>query len=139
MIGPTPTSSVSPPARKRTGNGSTGRSPNPATASQYAFLLYPVKNGAAINRGEMPIEALGVRAAGDRVLEVELENPIAYFDKITAAQTYFPIREDFYKSRNGRYAADSGIGLMPNASRPAIPLHGLALAGATLVPRSRRR
>ena len=55
---------------------------DPATASQYAFLIYPVKNGAAINRGELPPEALGVRAAGDRVLEVDLENPIAYFDKL---------------------------------------------------------
>src|SRR5262245_46382119 len=80
---------------------------DPKTASQYAFLIYPVKNGAAINRGEMPLEALGVRAASDRVLEVELENPIAYFHKLTAAQTYFPIREDFYKSRNGRYGADA--------------------------------
>ena len=27
---------------------------DPATASQYAFILYPVKNGEAINRGELP-------------------------------------------------------------------------------------
>ena len=57
---------------------------DPATASQYAFIIYPVKNGEAINKGEMPPTELGVRAVGDRVLEVEFENPIAYFDKLVA-------------------------------------------------------
>jgi oligopeptide transport system substrate-binding protein len=100
---------------------------NPATASQYAFLLYPVKNGAAINRGEMPPEALGVRAAGDRVLEVDLENPIAYFHKLTAAQTYYPIREDFYKSRNGRYGADAEDLLYNGPFRITRWVHGASL------------
>jgi oligopeptide transport system substrate-binding protein len=80
---------------------------DPATASQYAFIFYAIKNGEAINRGELPRETLGVRADGDRVLEVEFENPVAYFDKLVAFQTYNPIREDFYKSRNGRYAANA--------------------------------
>lgn len=80
---------------------------DPATASPYAFLLYAVKNGEAINEGKMPPEGLGVHASGERVLEVEFENPIAYFDKLVAFPTYNPIREDFYKSRNGSYAADA--------------------------------
>jgi len=80
---------------------------DPKTASQYAFILYPVKNAEKINRGELPREALGVHATNDRELEVEFENPIAYFDKLVASTTYMPIREDFYKSRNGRYAADA--------------------------------
>jgi oligopeptide transport system substrate-binding protein len=100
---------------------------DPATASQYAFLLYPVKNGAAINRGELPLDALGVRAVGDRVLEVELENPIAYFHKLTAAQTYFPIREDFFKSRNGRYAADAQDMLYNGPFRITSWVHGASL------------
>jgi oligopeptide transport system substrate-binding protein len=80
---------------------------DPATASQYAFILYPVKNGEAINRGELPPSELAARAVGDRVLEVELENPIAFFDKLVASHTYLPVREDFYRSRAGRYAADA--------------------------------
>jgi oligopeptide transport system substrate-binding protein len=100
---------------------------DPKTASQYAFLIYPVKNAAAINRGEMPLEALGVRAAGDRVLEVDLENPIAYFHKLTAAQTYYPIREDFYKSRNGRYGADAADLLYNGPFRIERWVHGASL------------
>jgi oligopeptide transport system substrate-binding protein len=100
---------------------------DPATASQYAFLVYPVKNGAAINRGELPREALGVRAAGDRVLEVDLENPIAYFHKLTAAQTYYPIREDFYQSRSGRYGADAEDLLYNGPFRITRWVHGASL------------
>lgn len=96
----------------------------PANASQYAFLIYPVKNAAAINRGELPAEALGVRAAGDRVLEVDLENPIAYFHKLVAAQTYYPIREDFYVSHQGRYAADATDMLYNGPFRIASWVHG---------------
>ena len=80
---------------------------DPATASQYAFILYAIKNAAAVNAGEMPVSEAGVRALDDHTLEVLLEQPIAYFDKMVAFTTYFPINEDFFRSTNGRYAADA--------------------------------
>lgn len=79
----------------------------PANASEYAFIMYYVKNAEAINSGELPVEELGVRALGDRVLEVDLERPVAFFDKLVAFGIYSPVREDFYRSRNGRYGADA--------------------------------
>ena len=39
---------------------------DPANASQYAFILYYVKNAEAINAKQMPPERLGVRAVSDR-------------------------------------------------------------------------
>lgn len=80
---------------------------DPANASEYAFILYAVKNGEAINKGEMPLELLGVRAADDHTLEVEFERPLAYFDKLVAFSTYAPIREDFYRATNGAYGSDA--------------------------------
>jgi len=80
---------------------------DPATASDYAFILYYVKNAEAINSKKMPRDQLGVRAVGDHVLEVEFERPVAFFDKLVSFPTYFPIREDFHDSRGGRYAADA--------------------------------
>lgn len=80
---------------------------DPATASRYAFIFYGLKNAAAINRGELPPSELGVRATSDRVLEVEFEQPVAYFDKLVAFPTYNPIREDFYMSRGGEYGANA--------------------------------
>ena len=81
---------------------------DPATASEYAFILYPVKNAEAVNRGQQPTTALGVTAVDDTTLEVEFETPTGYFDKLVAFVTYFPVREDFYRSRGDRYAADAG-------------------------------
>jgi oligopeptide transport system substrate-binding protein len=81
---------------------------DPKTASEYAFILYPVKNAEAVNAGKLPVTALGVRARDDRTLEVELERPTGYFLGLTAFATYLPVREDFYRARPGRYAADAG-------------------------------
>jgi len=80
---------------------------DPATASEYAFIVYPIRNAEAINRGELPPERLGVHATDDRTLEVEFERPVPYFEKIVAAQTFLPVREDFFTSRDGRYGADA--------------------------------
>jgi len=79
---------------------------DPANASEYAFILYYVKNGEAINGGQMAPEALGVTAVDDRTLEVEFERPVGFFDKLVAFAVYLPVREDFYDSRDGRYGAD---------------------------------
>lgn len=81
---------------------------DPATASEYAFIVYPVKNAEAVNRGKLPTTALGVRALDDHTLEVEFEQPCPYFLDLTAFKTYFPVREDFYRARPGRYAASAG-------------------------------
>ncbi len=80
---------------------------DPANASEYAFILYPIRNAEAINRGELPIEALGARAEDDRTLVVDFERPVAFFDKLTAFSTYYPVRQDFYEATQGRYGADA--------------------------------
>jgi oligopeptide transport system substrate-binding protein len=80
---------------------------DPKTASEYAFIMYAIKNAEAINTGKMPLAALGARAINDRELRVEFERPVAFFDKLVAFGVYNPVREDFYKSRQGRYGADA--------------------------------
>ena len=80
---------------------------DPATASAYAFIMYPVKNAEAINRGDLPPQALGVRALGDRILEVDFERPTPYFDKLVAFVTFFPINEEFFLAADGRFGADA--------------------------------
>ena len=81
---------------------------NPQTASQYAYILYPIKNAEAVNRGEKDTAELGVVAVDDFTLRVEFEKPCQYFLSLTAFGTYYPVREDFYTSRGERYAADTG-------------------------------
>ncbi|MEZ5559460.1 MAG: peptide ABC transporter substrate-binding protein [Pseudomonadales bacterium] len=79
---------------------------DPQNASEYAFILYPIRNAEAINNGKLPVTALGVEALDERTLHVELERPIAYFDKLVAYNTYLPVQQAFYESTNGRYGAD---------------------------------
>lgn len=80
---------------------------DPKTASEYAFIMYTVRNGEAINKGELPVTELGVRAIDARTLEVTFERPVPYFDKLMAFAIFFPIREDFYLAQQGRYGADA--------------------------------
>ena len=79
----------------------------PETASEYAFILYPIKNAEAVNTGKMSLDQLGVVAEDDYTLKVTLERPTGYFLKLTAFSTYFPVREDFFKSKGDTYAADA--------------------------------
>lgn len=79
----------------------------PETASQYAFILFPVKNAEAIQKGEKPATALGVQAKDDHTLEVTLERPCPYFVGLTAFPTYFPVRKDFYSQRKSKYASEA--------------------------------
>jgi oligopeptide transport system substrate-binding protein len=79
----------------------------PKTASEYAFILYPIKNGEKVNKGELDVNALAATAVDDYTLRLEFERPTSYFLKLTAFTTYFPIREDFYTEHEERYAADA--------------------------------
>jgi oligopeptide transport system substrate-binding protein len=79
----------------------------PSTGSQYAFILYAIKNAEKVNNGELPPAELGVRAVNDLTLEVTLETPIAYFDRMAAFVTFLPVNEAFHNSVGGRYGASA--------------------------------
>lgn len=78
---------------------------DPATTSEYAFIMYGIENAEAVNTGQMPPEALGVRAVDDHVLEVSFERPIPFFARLTAFAVFFPLREDFAEPRGDRYGS----------------------------------
>lgn len=79
----------------------------PATASQYAFIFYPIANAEAVNNGELPPEALGVQAVDDYQLQVQFDRPCPYFLSLTAFMTFMPLREDIVGQWGRRYAADA--------------------------------
>ncbi len=81
------------------------RALDPATASQYAFILYPLKNAEAINQGRMPPEKLAVEAVDSRTLRLELRSPTPHFLKLLTFWTYLPQREDFYTQHANDYAS----------------------------------
>jgi len=64
---------------------------NPASASEYASLMYIIKNAQAVNEGRAPATALGVTALDPRTLEITLEHPAPYLLQLTKHQTMIPV------------------------------------------------
>lgn len=100
---------------------------DPATASRYAFILYPLQNAEKIHRGESSPDTLGAVAVDEHHLRVTLEKPTAYFPSLTTFPTYFPVREDVYRAQQGRYAADANKTLCNGAFQLTQWVHGASL------------
>jgi oligopeptide transport system substrate-binding protein len=66
---------------------------DPRTASEYAYLLYFLKNAEPVNEGKAPLTALGVRAIDPHTLEISLEHPAPYLPQILKHQITFPVPE----------------------------------------------
>lgn len=68
------------------------RALNPETASDYAFILWPLKNGKAISKGEIKeLSQLGVKSLGDLSLEITLENPTPFLKGLLTHPMAYPI------------------------------------------------
>lgn len=80
---------------------------NPKTAANYAFVMKPVKNAAAIMNGTAPVDSLGIKALDDSTLEVQLEKPTANFLSGITRGTFFPQNEDFVTKQGEKFGTDS--------------------------------
>ncbi len=68
-----------------------GRTLDPKTASIYAYLLYVIKGGQAVNEGKAPLASLGVRAVDPLTVEITLEHPAPYLPELTKHWSFFPV------------------------------------------------
>ncbi|WIY62874.1 peptide ABC transporter substrate-binding protein [Bacillus arachidis] len=84
------------------------RTLSPETASQYAYMLFYIKNAQEINKGTLATDRLGVKALDNYTLEVQLEQPVPYLLQLLALPIYLPQHESFVKEQGNRY------GLEPN-------------------------
>lgn len=80
---------------------------NPETGANYAYLMYMLKNGEAINLKGDKVEGLGVTALDDTTLEVTLEAPTPYFLSSITGTTFFPVKEAFVKQQGDNFATNS--------------------------------
>lgn len=67
------------------------RGVTPETAAPSVSLLFYIHNGAAISNGKLPPSTLGVRAIDNYTLEVEMEQPTAFFAKMTSNYIFAPL------------------------------------------------
>lgn len=66
---------------------------DPATAAEYASMLYVVKNAQEINEGKAKPEELGVKAIDANTLEVTLKAPTPYFLEMLTHQANYPVHK----------------------------------------------
>lgn len=66
------------------------RTLDPKTASIYAYLLYVIKNGQAVNEGKLPLSALGVSAPDPKTVVIRLAHAAPYLPELTKNQSFFP-------------------------------------------------
>ncbi|WP_267355100.1 MULTISPECIES: peptide ABC transporter substrate-binding protein [unclassified Methylobacterium] len=64
---------------------------DPATGAKYAEILFPIRNAASVNRGEKPVDALGVTMEGPLELTITLEQPTPYILELLTHQTAVPV------------------------------------------------
>ena len=64
----------------------------PALGNNYAYMLYYIRNAQKFHQGEITdFTEVGVRAADDLTLVVELEHPTPFFLQLLAHMSYFPV------------------------------------------------
>lgn len=73
------------------------------TESDYGFLVYSIKNGAAVQQGALKPKKLGVKALDDNHVEITLERKTDYFLQILSMVQFSPIPENAVKRAGGEF------------------------------------
>lgn len=84
------------------------RAVDPKTASEYAYMLYPVLNGEDTSTGKKPVTDLGIKAIDESTLEVKLANPAPYFKSLLSFPTFFPQQQKFVEAQADKYGTEFG-------------------------------
>ena len=65
---------------------------SPTFGAEYAYMLYPLKNGEAYNSGKIKDPTLvGARAADAHTLVLTLEHPVPYLLTMTCHTSWYPV------------------------------------------------
>lgn len=65
----------------------------PHFASDYSYMLYPIKNAQNARLGKCSSEQVAVTALDNHTLVVQLATPTPYFLELLAFPTYFPVNK----------------------------------------------
>jgi oligopeptide transport system substrate-binding protein len=88
---------------------------DPKRASPVADTLRPIAGAAAIILGRLPPSSLGVTAARDDLLVVELDRPTPYFPQLLTHSATFPVySEETAKSHNPNNWVSNGPYVLAN-------------------------
>ena len=83
------------------------RSVAPTAKSGYNYIFSGIKNADAIIAGKKAPQTLGVKALGRYQLQVELEHPMPYFNKMMVIPAFFPENQTALKKFGNNYGTNS--------------------------------
>jgi len=77
---------------------------DPATAAEYAWLMYDLEGAEAFNTGESDDPStVGIKALDDYTLEITLVGARSYFETILPFSTFYPIRLDIVEQYGDKW------------------------------------
>ncbi len=76
---------------------------DPEVGSPYSYIMLPILNATKVNYEGAPVDSLGVKALDDKTLEITLEYPTSYFEKLIYHSTMLPAREDLVATYGDQY------------------------------------
>jgi oligopeptide transport system substrate-binding protein len=83
------------------------RTLDPKTKSQYAFILYDLKNAKEANTGKVGLDQVGVKALDDKTLQVQLKRPVPYFQKLLTFYSFLPINKNAVEQYGDKYGLEA--------------------------------
>ncbi|AWC28368.1 peptide ABC transporter substrate-binding protein [Bacillus cytotoxicus] len=83
------------------------RAINPETASEYAHIMFDIKNAEKVNKKALPLDSFGVKALDDKTLEVQLEHPVPYFLGLMGFATFYPQNQKVVEAQGTNYGLEA--------------------------------
>ncbi|WP_369406587.1 peptide ABC transporter substrate-binding protein [Lentilactobacillus kisonensis] len=83
------------------------RSVSPTTKSGYNYIFSGIKNADAITASKKSPKTLGAYALNKHTLQVKLEHPMPYFDKMMVLPAFFPENPTALKKFGSKYGTQS--------------------------------
>ena len=79
---------------------------DPATASEYAYMMYIIEGAEAYNTGEGPVEDVAIRAVDEKTLEVKLTGAVDYFVDTLVIPQFSVVPEGFVEEAGDDFFMD---------------------------------
>lgn len=85
------------------------RSADPATASNYGNILYPIANAREVLAGVLPTDALGVTSLDRFTLQITLADPTPYFLNLLAHSSLYPVHRPSLEAHGNRFSRPGNL------------------------------
>ncbi|KIL38945.1 cytochrome C [Gordoniibacillus kamchatkensis] len=79
---------------------------DPKTASDAAFLAYPIEGAEAYNSGKGPVDGVKIKAVDDKTLEITLAQPASWMLSLVSSPAFFPVNKAVVE-KNPKWAGEA--------------------------------